>query len=97
MWVRLTFTKVDPAKLDEARAFYNSEAISGVIREQQGYRFHYLLESVANPGEAISVSAWDSEADGEAYEKSGTYAELVGKFRQWFTAPPELKSYEVRE
>lgn len=97
MWVRLTFTKVDPSKLEEARAFYNGEEVSGVIRKQKGYQFNYLLESVDNPGDAISISAWDSQADGEVYEQSGTYAEIVGKFKQWFTAPPELKSYEVHE
>lgn len=97
MWVRFTLIRVDPAIIGEVRAFYNSEEVSGVIRKQKGYRFHYLLESVETPGEAISLTAWDSPADGETYEESGVYAELVGKFRQYFTAPPELETYEVPE
>lgn len=69
--------KIDPSNIEEARAFYNGEEISGVIRKQKGYQFNYLLESIDNPGDAISISAWDSQADGEAYEQSGTYARLA--------------------
>jgi len=88
---------MEPDKVAEAKALYNSDMVSGVIRQQKGYRFHYLLESIDNPGEAISVTAWDSQADGEAYEQSGVYKELVGKFNAYFTASPELKTYEIRE
>ncbi len=97
MFVRMTYTKVDPSMVDETRDFYNGEEVSGVIRQQQGYRFNYLLESVDSPGEAISMTAWDSREDAEAYEQSGTYQELIGKFRQFFVEPPELKTYEVPE
>ena len=97
MWVRMTYIKTDPASVDEVRDFYNSDEVSGVIRQQEGYRFHHLLESVDTPGEAISLTAWDSQEDAEAYEQSGTYKELVDKIRNYITAPPELRSYEVRE
>jgi heme-degrading monooxygenase HmoA len=92
---RMTYTKLDPSSVDEARDFYNSEEVSGAMRQQQGYRFNYLLESVDTPGEAISMTAWDSREDAEAYERSGVYQKLIGKFRQYFVEPPELKTYEV--
>ena len=95
MWVRLTYTKMNPDKIAEARALYNSEMVSGVISQQKGYCFHHLLESTDNPGEAISLTAFDNQADGEAYEQSGVYKELVGKFSAYFTAPPELKTYKI--
>ena len=97
MWVRLTYVKVDPTHADEVRDLYNSDEISGVIRQQKGYRFHHLLESVDAQGESISLTAWDSQEDAEAYEQSGTYKELVDKIRNYITASPELRSYEVRE
>jgi heme-degrading monooxygenase HmoA len=97
MWVRLTYVKVDPTHADEVRDLYNGDEISGVIRQQKGYRFHHLLESVDAQGESISLTAWDSQEDAEAYEQSGTYKELVDKIRNYITAPPELRSYEVRE
>ena len=36
MFVRMTFTKIDPADFDGARDLYNSEENSGVIRRQRG-------------------------------------------------------------
>ena len=68
-----------------------------VMRKLKGYRFNYLLESIDEPGEAISVTAWDTMDDAEAYEQSGLYADLVTKFGKWFTAPAELRTYEVSE
>jgi heme-degrading monooxygenase HmoA len=105
MWVRLTFLKIEPADLAAARALYQSEEISGVVRKQPGYRFHHLLESVERPGEVISLSAWRSQADADAYEQSGVYENLLRKFGEWFAIPPaegaiavpRLDSYEVHD
>lgn len=93
----MTFTKVAPKDLDAIRAYYHSEAVSGLIRRQPGYRFHYLLESVEHPGEIRSLTAWDRREDAEVYERSGVYGELVRQFGQWLTIPPQVNSYEVRE
>ena len=97
MFVRMIYAKMDPSKVSEARDFYNSEEISGAMRQQKGYRFNYLLESVDTPGEAISILAWDSRENAEAYEQSGVYQHLIGTFRQYLVEPPELKIYEVPE
>lgn len=97
MFVRMTFIKMDPADVQAARVMYDSDEVSGVIRKQKGYRFHYLLDSVDQPGEGVSLTAWDSREDAEAYERSGTYEELVGKFGNYYTEPPQLRSYKVPE
>jgi heme-degrading monooxygenase HmoA len=97
MFVRMTFTKSDPASAEAARTLYNSDEVSGVLDRQRGHRFHYLLESVDAPGEGVSVTAWDSREDAEAYERSGAYEELMAKFGQFHTEPARLRSYEVRE
>ena len=81
--------------MDEANALYNSEEVSGVISRQKGHRFHYLLTSVDDPKEGVSPSAWDGREDAEAYERSGTYEEFVGKFTSSHTEPAQLGSYEV--
>ncbi len=49
MFVRLTFTKSDPASAEAARSLYNSAEVSGVLERQKGHRFHYLLESADVP------------------------------------------------
>jgi len=97
MFVRMTFTQSDPASAEAARALYNSAEVSGVLDRQKGHRFHYLLESVDAPGEGVSVTAWDSREDAEAYERSGAYEELMAKFGQFHTEPARLRSYGVRE
>jgi heme-degrading monooxygenase HmoA len=105
MWVRLTFLKIEPGDVGAARALYYSEEISGVVRKQPGYRFHHLLESVERPGEVISLTAWNSQAEADAYEQGGVYESLLGKFGEWFAIPPaegaiavpRLETYEVHE
>ncbi len=97
MFVRMTFTQSDPASAEAVRALYYRDEIWGVLERQKGHRFHYLLESADVPGEGVSVSAWDSRQDAEAYERSGVYEELVAKFRNFYTGPARLASYEVRE
>ena len=97
MWVRLTFSRMDPEQLAEIRALYNSEEVSEAVRQVKGYRFHYLLESADNRGEFVSITAWDNKSDAEAYEESGIYSELAAKFEPWFTEDIQVRSYEVHE
>ena len=97
MFVRMTFTQSDPTSAEAVRALYYRDEIWGVLERQKGHRFHYLLESVDVPGEGVSVTAWDSREDAEAYERSGAYEELVAKFRHFYTGAARLASYEVRE
>ena len=55
----------------------------------------HLLESLDDTNEGISVTAWDTKADVDAYEKSGDYDKLVGLFNEMYSSEPSLKSYEV--
>ena len=96
MFVRMTFTKTDPDYVDEAIALFNSEEVSGVIGQQKGHRFHYLLSYVDDRTEGVTVTAWDSREDAEAYAaQSGPFKELLGKFERWHTRPAEVRTYEV--
>ena len=94
MFVRLTFVKLDPKRLEGARAQANGAEIREIAAREKGFRFMYLLESVEQPGDAVSISAWDTREDAEAYAKK-IYPTLVGKFKQWFTGPAELRLYEA--
>jgi heme-degrading monooxygenase HmoA len=58
---------------------------------------HYLLESVDNQGDIISITAWDSQADADAYEQSPLYIILAKEFNQWFAPFSERESYRVYE
>ena len=94
MYVRMTFFKLKQGKMQELRDLYNKEVISA-HKKDKGNRFVHLLESLDNKDEGISVTAWDTKADVEAYEKSGEYEKLVIKFKNMYAGEPVLKSYEV--
>lgn len=96
MWVRLTFVKIQPDRMDEMRKIYY-EKIVPAVKAQKGNVDIFLLESVDEEGEVISFNAWDSKEDGDTYEATGTYAEMVNKVKHTFAAPPTLKSYEVKK
>ena len=94
MYVRMTLFKLKTGKMGELRELYNKEVVSA-HKGHKGIRFVHLLESLDNKDEGISVTAWDTKADVEAYEKSGDYEKLVAKFKNMYAEEPLLKSYEV--
>ena len=94
MYVRMTFFSVKNDKMGELRDLYNKEVIPA-HKNHKGIRFVHLLECLDNSNDGISVTAWDTKADLDAYEKSGDYERLVGLFREMYKSAPSLKSYEV--
>lgn len=54
------------------------------------------MELIDKDEEFISLTSWDSKANGDTYESSGTYPEMVNKVKFAFATPPTLKSYEVK-
>ena len=94
MYIRMTFFKLKPGNRDAARAIYNKEVIPA-HKGRKGLRFVHLLESLDNEDEAITVTAWDTKADTEAYEKSGDYHKSIAGVKDMFTEEPVVKSYEV--
>jgi heme-degrading monooxygenase HmoA len=94
MYLRLTFFQVKAGKMLELREHYNAEVIPA-HRDHKGIRFVHLIESLEDKNEGISVTAWDTKADLDAYEKSGDYEKLVGLFADMYSSEPTLKSYEV--
>ena len=96
MWVRLTFAKIQPDKMDEFRKIYYEELVP-TVKAQKGNVDIFFLEPVDEEEEGISLSSWDSKEDGDKYEASGTYGEMVNRVRHTFASPPTLKSYEVKK
>jgi heme-degrading monooxygenase HmoA len=94
MYVRMTFFKVMDGKMDALRELYNKEVIPA-HKTHKGIRFVHLLESLDKGAEGISVTAWDTKADLDAYEKSGDYEKLLGLFTEMYAGAPTLRSYEV--
>jgi heme-degrading monooxygenase HmoA len=93
MHARVTTVSVQPDKVAEVTRIYN-ESILPAIKAASGNRSVLLLIDAAT-GHGLSITVWDSEAAGQAYDTSGTYREQVSKVSSYFSAPPSLATYEV--
>ena len=94
MYVRMTFFRLKSGKMQSLRELYNKEVVPA-HKNHKGIRFVHLLESLDNKDDGISLTAWDTKADLESYERSGDYEKLVAKFKDMYAGEPVLKSYEV--
>ena len=93
MFARLTIVQAMPDKIDEVTKLYE-ESVVPAAKSQKGYKGVYLLVD-RKTGKGVSCSLWDSEEDAIANEQSGYYQEQVGRFKDFFTAPPVQEGYEV--
>jgi heme-degrading monooxygenase HmoA len=93
-WVRFTYFKLSPEKVEEVKKIYHEEIVP-TVREQWGNVDIFLLEPVDKEDDFISCTMWESQADGDIYEASGVYEEAVEKIAHGFTGPSTLKSYEI--
>ena len=96
MWIRLIEVKIKHDKLDEARKIYNKEIVP-TVKEQKGNIDMFLMESNDRECVVISFTSWETQENGEAYEKSGTYVKMVNKVKHTFAGIPTLWSYEVKK
>jgi len=96
MLARLTHLKFLPEHSDQIRKIYNEEVIP-VVKSQKGNNDVMLLEPVDKSDDYISLTMWNSKADADAYEASGTYNKLVDKVRSMLTKEPVLKTYNYEE
>ena len=88
MHARVTTVSVQPDKVAETTRIYN-ESVLPVIKAANGNRGVLLLIDPAS-GKGMSITLWTSEADGQAYDSSGTYREQVAKVSAFFSGPPSL-------
>ena len=93
MIARVTSVSIQPDKVADTTRIYN-ESILPAVKGASGNRGVFLLVDPAS-GQGISITLWDSAADGQAYDTSGTYREQVAKIAPFFASPPSLATYEV--
>jgi len=84
MYVRIVSHILQKDKIEEFRNIFTDEILP-VLRETKGCRYSYLIESMHQENEVISLSIWDRQEDAEAYEKSGEFDKLINKLRPTFS------------
>ncbi|MBF6591933.1 MAG: hypothetical protein IVW57_15600 [Ktedonobacterales bacterium] len=93
MYARVTTVTIQPDKVAETTRIYN-ESILPAIKQASGNRGAFLLMDPTS-GKGISITLWNSESDGQAYDTSGSYREQVNKISSFFSGPPSLATYDV--
>lgn len=93
MFARVTTVDVQPSTADQVSSIYQSSIVPD-IKAAQGNQGAYLLVDRAS-GHGLSITFWDTVANAQAYESSGTYRAQVAKVAQYFTSAPSLATYEV--
>ena len=96
MWIRLIEVNIKHDKLDEARKIYNEEIVP-TIKTQQGNIDTFFMESKDRECVVISFTSWETQENGDAYERTGTYVKMVNKIKHTFAGMPTLWSYEVKK
>ena len=84
MFVRIVSVKVQEGKQDEFKKIY-SEIIIPELKSVKGCQYAYLIESVNEEDEYISLTVWDNKEDADIYESSGKFTELVNKIKHTFS------------
>ena len=86
MFARVTTVHVQADKIAETIRIYN-ESILPAVKAANGNRGVFLLMDQAS-GTGMSITVWNTQAEGEAYDASGSYREQVGKISAFLSGPP---------
>ncbi len=92
--IRLIHISIDPSETEKAEQVWKTECAPLMI-QQKGCLSEKLLRGRERPGELISYSEWESEADVERYDSSDAHKEIVRHARGVKGAKAEAKLYEL--
>jgi heme-degrading monooxygenase HmoA len=93
--VRLIYVEVKPDQVKEAISLWKNHCAPLMIK-QGGCLSEKLLECVDSPGEFISYSEWDTQANIDKYRTSQTHAEIQKHARSVQGAKTTVKRYEIK-
>ncbi len=88
--MRFVEMKLDPERLAEFHKVYD-ERVMPVFNATPGCLYASLIQSTDRPGECISMTLWDKQQSAEAYEKGGTYNQLMEGVSQYLADASEWK------
>lgn len=84
MYIRIVSVKIQPGKVEEFKNLYLKEVIP-VLESTKGCSFTYLIESVKEDNEFLSISVWEDKSFADQYEASGKFDELTAKVKHTFS------------
>jgi quinol monooxygenase YgiN len=94
MVARIVTFQLQPGKVDEM-AEIAADSVIPLMQQQVGCKLiTFVSDGEAN--KALAIGYWDSAADVQANEQSGTYQEQLNKVKHLLAAPPLRELFEVR-
>jgi heme-degrading monooxygenase HmoA len=84
MFVRVVSAKIQNGKQEEFKKIYTNVIIPE-LKSVKGCRYVYLMESINEKDEFISLTIWDNKEAAAVYESSGKYTDLVNKIKHTFS------------
>jgi hypothetical protein len=90
---RMTTSMMKLERFDEGGALFR-ERVLPVLQQTDGFKGVYELGD-RKTGKSILITLWATEAAMKALESNGAYNQVLGLFKDFFTAPPTQQDYEV--
>ena len=90
MLVRIVKLSIDPLKIDDFKAHFDSVKLD--IRNTPGNRFLELYQDLDNPSLFFTYSYWEHEEDLENYRQSDFFNEVWTHTKKLFNDKPEAWS-----
>lgn len=90
MYLRLVHANFQQDALPKIRTVYDTKIIPR-LQNTEGCLCVCAIISEKHSGEGISMTIWDTQTHAEAYEKSGTYEELLDEVRPYLSDASEWK------
>jgi heme-degrading monooxygenase HmoA len=93
--VRLIYVTVKPNQINDAINLWKNHCAPLMIK-QPGCQSEKLLECVDAPGEFISYSEWDNQANIDKYRASDAHSEIQKHARGLQGGSATVKRYEIK-
>ena len=84
MYTKIVSAKIQQDKIQEFKTLYSEEVIPE-LENTEGCSFAYLIESLKEENEFLSISVWEDKSFAEEYEASGKFEELTAKVKHTFS------------
>lgn len=96
IYIRIVTPQIREGKMREFKTTF-TEKVLPRIRSARGCLHAYLVESVTQKDQVISLNIWQSKQDAEEYERSGLFSALVREVEHCFSEMYQWKQQLERE
>jgi quinol monooxygenase YgiN len=94
MHERITFGRVDPARLGELSRLFHEE-LQPVLRASTGNWRELLYEDESEPGRIVYFSVWHEKKYADRFDELWEFERVFSTLRPFFLEGPETRIFET--